>query len=213
MNSSEWCKLAYWELSERVGPLFPVEPPAVNVFGDVPHPDGLNLETLAQHSFSPPESSVQKTRCKIGLGVTLSREGDRIWVYNRSDHPVFVNSPTLHDCPTPTRLPPDHCLCVFDRLEACRLNSHAHTQAGPVDPNSLRISFAKGWGPNYSRREITSCPCWLEILLAPCRYPCRLTSHAPTQACPVDPNSLRISFPKRWGPNYSRCEITSSACG
>lgn len=67
MNPLEWCKLAYWELSSRVGPHFPVETPAVNVFGDVSHPDGFSLETLAQHSFSPPKS-VEKTRCKIGLG-------------------------------------------------------------------------------------------------------------------------------------------------
>nr|CAI5863414.1 unnamed protein product [Callosobruchus analis] len=46
-NPSEWCKLAYWELSERVGPLFSVDRPSFNVFGDVPHPDGLSLETLA----------------------------------------------------------------------------------------------------------------------------------------------------------------------
>ncbi|CAG9856703.1 unnamed protein product [Phyllotreta striolata] len=175
VNPLEWCKLAYWELSERVGPLFPVEPPAVNVFGNVSHPDGLSLEMLAQHSFSPSKSAVQKARCKIGLGVTLSREGGRVWVYNRSDNPVFVNSLTLEDpdCPLPTRVPAEHCLCVFDPTRAAQRTfgwGFGHRPPiGPVDPNSIRISFAKGWGPNYSRREITSCPCWLEILLAPCR--------------------------------------------
>ncbi|KAJ8947054.1 hypothetical protein NQ318_019947 [Aromia moschata] len=111
MNQSEWCNLAYWEMSQRVGPPFPVEPPAVNVFGNVPYGDGLNLETLAQHSFSPPES-VRKTRCKIGLGVTLSREDNRVWVYNRSDNPIFVSSLTLEgpDSPSPTRVPAEHCL-------------------------------------------------------------------------------------------------------
>lgn len=67
MNPLVWCKLAYWEMSQRVGPPFPVEPTAVNVFGDDPYGDGLNLETLAQHSFSPPES-VRQARGKIGLG-------------------------------------------------------------------------------------------------------------------------------------------------
>lgn len=69
-----WCKLAYWELSQRVGPPYPVEHPAVNVFGQVDHPDGLSLETLAQHSFSPPPDSVRKTRCKIGLGKFTTTE-------------------------------------------------------------------------------------------------------------------------------------------
>lgn len=42
-------------------------------------------------------------------------------------------------------------------------------QTGPVDTHSVRISFAKGWGPNYSRQEVTGCPCWLEVLLNPVR--------------------------------------------
>ncbi|PSN58397.1 hypothetical protein C0J52_02813 [Blattella germanica] len=37
----EWCKLAYWELTTRVGRLFSVELPAVNVFTSLPHGDGL----------------------------------------------------------------------------------------------------------------------------------------------------------------------------
>ncbi|XP_018321309.1 mothers against decapentaplegic homolog 6 [Agrilus planipennis] len=173
-NPREWCKLAYWELAKRVGPLFPVELPYVNVFwGDVPYADGLCLETLAlsQHSFSPPPGSVAKTRCKIGLGVTLANEDDGVWMYNRSDHPVFVNSLTLEET-EPTRVPAEHCLCIFDPAKAAHQNygwNNFATCHGPVDRNSVRISFAKGWGRNYTRTEITSCPCWLEILLAPCR--------------------------------------------
>lgn len=54
-------------MAQRVGPLFPVEFPSLNIFGDIPFGDGISLKTLAQHSFSPPDS-VSKTRCKIGLG-------------------------------------------------------------------------------------------------------------------------------------------------
>uniref|UniRef100_A0A1Y1KHV7 Mothers against decapentaplegic homolog n=1 Tax=Photinus pyralis TaxID=7054 RepID=A0A1Y1KHV7_PHOPY len=172
MNPREWCKLAYWEMAQRVGPLYPVEMPSVNVFGDIPFGDGLCLKTLALHSFSPPDP-VCRTRCKIGLGVTLSREDDGIWVYNRSENPVFVNSLTLEDpeSPSPTKVPAEHCLCVFDPIKAAYQNfGWSFTNCyGPVDPNSVRISFVKGWGRHYSRQEITSCPCWLEILLAPCR--------------------------------------------
>ena len=49
-------------------------------------------------------------------------------------------------------------------------------QLGPVDTHSVRISFVKGWGLNYSRQDVTACPCWLEVLLSrnelhctPCR--------------------------------------------
>lgn len=68
LSSQTWCQLAYWELSKRVGPLFPVEQPSFNVFGNMmPHGDGICLETLARHNYSPPEL-VCRTRGKIGLG-------------------------------------------------------------------------------------------------------------------------------------------------
>ena len=40
---------------------------------------------------------------------------------------------------------------------------------GPYDPHAVRLSFGKGWGGKYSRQIVTSCPCWLEILLIPPR--------------------------------------------
>jgi MAD (mothers against decapentaplegic) family protein 6/7 len=108
----------------------------------------------------------------VFAGVTLSHEGGSVWVYNRSDNPIFVNSVTLDaDSPLPTRVPAEQCLCVYDPKKAAHRTCGCDftTPYGPVDPNSIRISFAKGWGPDYRRQEITSCPCWLEILLAPCR--------------------------------------------
>ncbi|CAH0553311.1 unnamed protein product [Brassicogethes aeneus] len=175
MTSSAWCKLAYWEQKQRVGDQYHVECAAVNIYGKEPsYGHGISLGNLAQHSFSPPDS-VAKTRCKIGLGITLSREDGCVWLYNRSDVPIFVNSLTLEDPDTnpslnPTRVPAEHCLCVYNPLYAYRYRNFAQANIGPVDPHSIRISFAKGWGATYSRRDITSCPCWLEVLLlAPCR--------------------------------------------
>ncbi|XP_052126414.1 mothers against decapentaplegic homolog 6-like [Frankliniella occidentalis] len=179
-----WCQLKYWELADRVGRLYEVQNPYVNVSSAAePANQGLCLATLAQQAPSRPAGSplaraVERTRAKIGLGVTLSQEADGVWAYNRSDHPIFVNSPTLDDPESRTllvyRVPPGHCLNIFradtttqywERWRRC--NELAHS--GPVDPGAVRISFAKGWGPKYSRQEVTACPCWIEVLLSPCR--------------------------------------------
>lgn len=116
---------------------------------------------------------VRKTRAKIGLGVTLSLESDGVWLYNRSSEPVFVSSPALDAAAAKAllvwRLAPGHCLCIFD--PSCPPPAVSLPHIGPVDPRSVRISFAKGWGPKYSRRDVTACPCWLEVLLAPPSWP------------------------------------------
>lgn len=171
LEQKEWCTLAYWELSGRVGRLYPVELKTVNVFDSLHDGDGLCLATLAENHLAPP--AVQRTRSKIGLGLMLSQESDGVWAYNRSDSPIFVNSPALDDPESRTllvyRVPSGFCLNIFDQNKSRSTSSTTNFSIGSVDVNSVRISFAKGWGPKYSRQEVTSCPCWLEILLAPCR--------------------------------------------
>lgn len=124
-------------------------------------------------------------------GLMLSQESDGVWAYNRSESPIFVNSPTLDDPESRTllvyRVPSGFCLNIFDRTKnlprpfssstlmttsSSTTSTNPSFVSGPVDVNSVRISFAKGWGPKYSRQEVTSCPCWLEVLLAPCRWSC-----------------------------------------
>lgn len=113
--------MAYWELSQRVGQLFPVENSAINVFAEQLRGDGLCLSTLAMQRNSVTPEAVLKARQKIGLGVTLSRETDGVWLYNRSLSPVFVHSSTLRDVDTRSllvcRVPPGHCLRAFDHIK------------------------------------------------------------------------------------------------
>ncbi|XP_068234852.1 mothers against decapentaplegic homolog 6 isoform X2 [Palaemon carinicauda] len=174
-----WCQVAYWEGRVRVGRLYPVRTPSLNIMGDIPHGEGLCLASLTTGSnYSPTEQS-KKTKEKIGLGLVLYQEGGGVWVYNRSDIPLFVNSPTLDGGIHPRsnfnvhKLPPGHLINIFDYDKARlyqKLPLHPDlVHEGPIDQNSVRVSFAKGWGRNYHRQEITECPCWLEILLVPVR--------------------------------------------
>ncbi|XP_040825604.1 mothers against decapentaplegic homolog 6 [Ochotona curzoniae] len=165
---SHWCSVAYWEHRTRVGRLYAVHDQAVSIFYDLPQGSGF---CLGQLNLEPRSESVRRTRSKIGFGIVLSKEPDGVWAYNRGEHPIFVNSPTL-DAPggralVVRKVPPGYSIKVFDFERSGLLQHAAEPDAadGPYDPNSVRISFAKGWGPCYSRQFITSCPCWLEILL------------------------------------------------
>uniref|UniRef100_A0A8C5L684 Mothers against decapentaplegic homolog n=1 Tax=Jaculus jaculus TaxID=51337 RepID=A0A8C5L684_JACJA len=165
---SHWCSVAYWEHRTRVGRLYAVYEQAVSIFYDLPQGSGF---CLGQLNLEQRSESVRRTRSKIGFGIVLSKEPDGVWAYNRGEHPIFVNSPTL-DAPgggggralVVRKVPPGYSIKVFD-FERAALLQHADAAHGPYDPHSVRISFAKGWGPCYSRQFITSCPCWLEILL------------------------------------------------
>ncbi|NP_001158449.1 SMAD family member 6 [Saccoglossus kowalevskii] len=162
-----WCNVAYWELRSRVGRLYQVNHQSANIFQELPHGDGLCLGLLDRECRT---ESVIRTRTKIGYGVTISREQDGVWAYNRSNHAMFVNSPTL-DTPNSRTLSvwkvsPGYSIRIFDyeKSELLRRTRNPELMDGPYDPNSVRISFVKGWGPCYSRQFVTSCPCWIEII-------------------------------------------------
>ncbi|KAM9124937.1 mothers against decapentaplegic homolog 6 [Pangshura tecta] len=169
IKQSHWCNVAYWEHRTRVGRLYTVYEQSVSIFYDLPQGNGFCLGQLNLENRS---ETVRRTRSKIGYGILLSKEPDGVWAYNRSEHPIFVNSPTLDipNCRTliVRKVMPGYSIKVFDYEKSCLLQHTTDLDYadGPYDPNSVRISFAKGWGPCYSRQFITSCPCWLEILLS-----------------------------------------------
>ncbi|KAL7978088.1 hypothetical protein Chor_005075 [Crotalus horridus] len=129
--------------------------------------NGLCLGQLASRSRS---QAVRRTQAKIGRGLLLSQEASGVWAYNRSEHPLFVSSPTLgpvgSSTPPVHKILPGYSVKVFDYERATHLAARRPAAGeGPHDEHTVRISFAKGWGPTYTRRFITSCPCWLEVLL------------------------------------------------
>ncbi|NXP72646.1 SMAD6 protein, partial [Ramphastos sulfuratus] len=161
-----WCKLAYWEHRTRVGRLYAVHESSVNIFCELPRGSGFCLGQLPAAHRS---RAVRRARGKIGRGLLLSREPGGVWAYNRSEHPIFVSSPTLGPPGarelTVLKVLPGYSAKVFDYERAGGVGGWRIPGEGPCDPHCVRISFAKGWGPCYSRQFITSCPCWLEVLL------------------------------------------------
>lgn len=149
-----------------MGRLYAVHEASVNVFCELPWGSGFCLGQLPAAYRS---CAVRRARGKIGRGLLLSQEPGGVWAYNRSEHPIFVSSPTLSPpgaCGlTVLKVLPGYSAKVFDYEWAGDRGGWQLPGEGPCDPHSIRISFAKGWGPCYSRQFITSCPCWLEVLL------------------------------------------------
>lgn len=116
--ASGWCSLAYWEQSNRVGDVTEVFKNTVNVVSDHSANDDVCLTSLAAGT---PKLVANATRCKIGPGITISHEGDSMWLYNRSTQPVFVHSLTISDMDSILghsamiqKLWPGHCLRAYN---------------------------------------------------------------------------------------------------
>ena len=68
------------------------------------------------------------------------------------------------------KLPPGSSLRVFSNVLFAQL-LHDAIQMGYDSVYELakmcviRLSFVKGWGADYHRQDVTSCPCWIEIRL------------------------------------------------
>ncbi|CAF4119948.1 unnamed protein product [Rotaria magnacalcarata] len=134
----------------------------------------------------------EKARLHIGKGIRLEcrNEGD-VWIRCNSEQAVFLQSYYLDReagrAPGDAvhKIYPQACIKVFD-INQCfsqmdqhiKMALHArmqqnHGQAMPLAANLsvdelrrlcvLRLSFVKGWGPDYPRQSITETPCWIEI--------------------------------------------------
>ncbi|XP_032236464.1 mothers against decapentaplegic homolog 6 [Nematostella vectensis] len=171
---SAWCVVAYWELNECIGPFYHGHQDVINIYETLPKPKGFCLAGLDRNQNV--SDGTKRARNHVGFGLQLSREEDGIWIYNRSEYAVFANgttfpyvttTPSASQNITVTKVPPGFSLKIYDYNHSpatCR------TFEGPQSwkvPESVRISFAKGWGntssASYRRPVVTSCPCWLEI--------------------------------------------------
>lgn len=106
-------------------------------------------------------------------GLVLWREDKVVWVYNRSEAPVYLNSASLDGSFFNLNLykcPPGYAMIIYyyEMAHALMgLPDYKNKCLDKADVNSVRISFAKGWGKNYHRREILCCPCWIEVHVVP----------------------------------------------
>ncbi|XP_019329665.1 PREDICTED: mothers against decapentaplegic homolog 6-like [Aptenodytes forsteri] len=141
-----WCKLAYWEHRTRVGRLYAVHEASVNVFCELPRGSGFCLGQPP-----PPRSrAVRRARGKIGRGLLLSREPGGVWAYNRSEHPIFVSSPTLGPPGarglTVLKVLPGYSAKVFDYERAGGTGGHQGEQQFAASAGAWVVATPPGWG-------------------------------------------------------------------
>lgn len=172
-----WCYVAYWELNERIGALYEGFDETINVYDrqSVPCCEGFRLADLDRKADVA--DVIKRVRNHIGLGLQVTREVDGIWLYNRSEYSLFANGPTLsltHDSSASSRhnirvhkIPPGYSLKVYNYSQAPIVHRNHEISRGLSPPQTVRVSFAKGWGTtdsnSYCRPFVTSCPCWIEI--------------------------------------------------
>jgi len=190
--SPPWCRLTYWEMKDRIGPIFDARLPCINVFENLPQGPGLNLSILTEGNIERNENSV-KICDTIGYGFQLTKEEDSVWLYNRSELVLFVGSPTFQvsnvNQPVVKRLMPGNSILVCNPFLLPELynNQNNSIQSPANSPNTDTES-------NVTDSSSHSCE-----------------TTSPTLS-KTQPFCVRVSFGKGWGMNYTRMSITQCPC-
>jgi len=100
-----------------------------------------------------------------GVSLTRDHQTGKLRMQNHLSEPVFASSSSVgNEEPfSVLRLAPGDSAEVFDPLVSREVEASLRPEDGPVDVFSLKISFCKGWGGRYARRDVDLCPCWVEV--------------------------------------------------
>ncbi|TKR64751.1 hypothetical protein L596_025239 [Steinernema carpocapsae] len=174
-----WCSIGYYELNSRIGQTFQVSMPMAVVDGFTEPMGQSNQEyqriCLGLISNVNRNATVDNTRKHIGKGIRLDNTPEGVTLTNLSQASVFINSKCVNyelgNGPEAVIKMPANCqMNIFPMKVFSMMWSQAQKQ-GYIQMNELhkmcfvRLSFVKGWGPEYHRQDITSTPCWIELSL------------------------------------------------
>lgn len=108
-------------------------------------------------------------------GIHLYNDNGDIYIECLSESPIFIQSRNCNQDRgfhphTVCKLPSGYSLRVFQaKLFAELLSQSVNQGYNSVYELSnmcvIRVSFVKGWGADYYRQDVSSCPCWIEIRL------------------------------------------------
>lgn len=114
-------------------------------------------------------------RQHIGKGIHVYYVNNELFLECLSEYPVFVQGAMLnhmHDFQPNTvcKVLSKCTFKIFDAVQYANLlgkvvNDGFEQTYALTKMCTIRISFAKGWGSDYHRVDVTSCPCWIELHL------------------------------------------------
>lgn len=193
INLPSWGSARYYELNNMIGGPFQFTKDCIKIDGYF-GPSVEDRICIGSLISLHKNDTIQNTRKHIGKGVTIYRNSEQdVCLTNCSESPIFVQSQNtnyVYKSPPDTviRVPPAHSLKIFHFNEFLKIIAAAENES-IKKPNSLisvsgsekndpfcsayklvamcgiRLSFVKGWGLNYPRKEVTSTPCWIELTL------------------------------------------------
>ncbi|CAF0858820.1 unnamed protein product [Brachionus calyciflorus] len=173
---TNWCSIVYYELNSRIGEIFKAYSNDIFVDGYT-NPCNSYGRRLCLGMFSNinRNSSIENCRKHIGRGVHVYNDNGDIYVECLSDNPIFIQSRNCNyergfHPNTVCKLPSGFSLRIFQsKIFAQLLNESIKTGYEAVYDLSnmcvIKLSFVKGWGAEYYRQDVSSCPCWIEIRL------------------------------------------------
>lgn len=204
LNSNQqmegWCRIQYFELNQKVGEQFKTNSPKVFV-------DGFTDPSIHNHRFSlgvisniNRNSTIEMTRRAIRKGICLEYLDDhQIFVMNLSDVSIFFQSKNCNlenqlNKNAVVKIEPNRRQKIFDQkifegiVQEARNAPDAYERLYHLaDHCSIKMSFVKGWGSIYQRQDVTSTPCWIEILLT------KAHAFLDTHLQETQPNNLKIT--------------------
>ena len=187
----EWCHIAYYEMSQRIGGQYNASRSQVIVDGFV-NPSSADRFCLGNLTNIQRTPDIERVRLHIGHGVKFYHIRGNVYAECLSDSPIYVQSPIANRmkswhpatvCKIPPRKFSSRSLAmkslirslgdrfqIFDSQNFAEVLECAIQEGYAAVHNltkicTIRMSFVKGWGVDYERATVTSTPCWIEIHL------------------------------------------------